>query len=388
MKRAVLCFLLLLLSLAVLAGCGLFPGRRPAPGETGEEEKIEEMTVPVADVDRALEAALARGGRYLIVADETQKLDRLVPGPPRTRVSWNRRALRVSLPEEPPLDSYLAALEEELAAVEAGISGREEGDSQGARVVTLKVGISPEIAGRPIPLVTHELTLIQGKTSPPPQGKLAIIIDDFGGGVAGTAEMMELDVPLTFAVIPYRRASQAEAREARERGYQVLLHMPMEPLNEKLSPGPGAITAGMTPEEIKIAVAAALEEVPGAVGVNNHMGSKVTAREELMLPFLEAVGERGLFFIDSRTTNKSVAAALARQLGIPVAENRLFLDNEKEPESIKKQLRRAAELAREEGEFIAIGHVHPAMVQALREFLPELEGLGVELVFASQLARR
>ena len=143
----------------------------------------------------------------------------------------------------------------------------------------------------------------------------------------------------------------------------------------------------MAPEEIREAVAAALEEVPGAVGVNNHMGSKVTAREELMLPFLEAVGERGLFFIDSRTTNKSVAAALARQLAIPTAENRIFLDNERELESIKAQLRRAAELAREEGEVIAIGHVHPAMAQALQEFVPELEEQGVELVFASQLAR-
>ncbi|HHW55128.1 MAG: divergent polysaccharide deacetylase family protein [bacterium] len=385
MKRAVLSFLLLIIFVTALAGCGLFSGREPE--EPVKEEGEEIVEVPVGEVDRALETALARGDRYIIVADETREQEVLVPGSPPTRLIWNRRVLRVSLPEELPMASYLAALEEELAAVGAEIRKKEEGGTDTALVVTLEVGIRPEVAGREVSLVTHGLTLLQGKAAPPEKGKLAIIIDDFGGGVAGTREMMELEIPLTFAVIPHRNSSQREAQEARERGYQVLLHMPMEPLNEKLPPGPGAITAGMAPEEIREAVAAALEEVPGAVGVNNHMGSKVTAREELMLPFLEAVGERGLFFIDSRTTNKSVAAALARQLAIPTAENRIFLDNERELESIKAQLRRAAELAREEGEVIAIGHVHPAMAQALQEFVPELEEQGVELVFASQLAR-
>ena len=385
MKRAVLSFLLLIIFVTALAGCGLFSGRETE--EPVKEEGEEIVEVPVGEVDRALETALARGDRYIIVADETREQEVLVPGSPPTRLIWNRRVLRVSLPEELPMASYLAALEEELAAVGAEIRKKEEGGTDTALVVTLEVGIRPEVAGREVSLVTHGLTLLQGKAAPPEKGKLAIIIDDFGGGVAGTREMMELEIPLTFAVIPHRNSSQREAQEARERGYQVLLHMPMEPLNEKLPPGPGAITAGMAPEEIREAVAAALEEVPGAVGVNNHMGSKVTAREELMLPFLEAVGERGLFFIDSRTTNKSVAAALARQLAIPTAENRIFLDNERELESIKAQLRRAAELAREEGEVIAIGHVHPAMAQALQEFVPELEEQGVELVFASQLAR-
>ncbi len=385
MKRAVLSFLLLIIFVTALAGCGLFSGQEPE--EPVKEEGEEIVEVPVGEVDRALETALARGDRYIIVADETREQEVLVPGSPPTRLIWNRRVLRVSLPEELPMASYLAALEEELAAVGAEIRKKEEGGTDTALVVTLEVGIRPKVAGREVSLVTHGLTLLQGKAAPPEKGKLAIIIDDFGGGVAGTREMMELEIPLTFAVIPHRNSSQREAQEARERGYQVLLHMPMEPLNEKLPPGPGAITAGMAPEEIREAVAAALEEVPGAVGVNNHMGSKVTAREELMLPFLEAVGERGLFFIDSRTTNKSVAAALARQLAIPTAENRIFLDNERELESIKAQLRRAAELAREEGEVIAIGHVHPAMAQALQEFVPELEEQGVELVFASQLAR-
>jgi polysaccharide deacetylase 2 family uncharacterized protein YibQ len=385
MKRVTTGLLLLsVLFLTVLAGCRLLPGRNPDPGDKGEGEVV---LVPVEEVDRALETALARGGKFIIVDDETRQADMALPGSPRSRVIWNRRALRVSLPGEMPMTSYLTALQEELIAAGAKVADLEEKETAAARVVTLEVEITPEVAGRQVPLVTHELILIQGKSESTQKGKLALIIDDFGGGVAGTREMMDLDIPLTFAVIPHRSKSQKEAQEARERGYQVLLHMPMEPLNEKLSPGPGAITAGMSPDQVREAVAAALAEVPGAIGVNNHMGSRVTAREEIMIPFLEAVGERGLFFIDSRTTNKSVAAALARQLGIPAAENRLFLDNEKEPESIKKQLWRAADLAREQGEVIAIGHVHPAMVQALQEFVAELEGQGVELVFASQLVR-
>jgi len=386
MKRAVLSFLLLIIFVTALAGCGLFSGQEPE--EPVKEEGEEIVEVPVGEVDRALETALARGDRYIIVADETREQEVLVPGSPPTRLIWNRRVLRVSLPEELPMASYLAALEEELAAVGAEIRKKAEGGTDTALVVTLEVGIRPEVAGREVSLVTHGLTLLQGKAAPPEKGKLAIIIDDFGGGVAGTREMMELEIPLTFAVIPHRNSSQREAQEARERGYQVLLHMPMEPLNEKLFPGPGAITAGMPPEEIKIAVAAALEEVPGAVGGNNHMGSLVTRHRGHMTWLMQELKQRGgLFFVDSRTTNRSVAVRVARELGQMHAANGKFLDPEgASVEEIQALVRELVAAAKKNGTAIGICHANrPNTLAALRGMVDYFAQAGVEVVPVTDL---
>lgn len=383
--------MLVIVLLAVnLAGCQLLPWWVRDQQESPEDIHLpvpEELRVETGDLDRALEAALAASGKYLIVADEREELELVLPQSGYSRVVWMRRELKISLPEEVPLDACLARLQAELAGTGGKVLELDEEGTGGARVVMLTLGVKPVVKGQRVTLATHRVTLLQGKPEGLKGGKLALIIDDLGAGVPGTRELMSLDVPLTFAVLPFRPYSRQEAQEARERGFEVLLHLPMEPLNEQLSPGPGAITVDMSPEEVKEAFRAALAQVPEATGVNNHMGSRATAREEIMRPLLEEVQAHGLFFVDSLTSARSVGRLVGRELGVPIAVNRLFLDNQKDVEAIKKQLHRAAAIAVKEGEVVAICHVHPATVRALQEVLPELESRGVELVFVSRLVK-
>jgi polysaccharide deacetylase 2 family uncharacterized protein YibQ len=166
-----------------------------------------------------------------------------------------------------------------------------------------------------------------------------------------------------------------------------MLHMPMEPVNITNDREPVMISAAMSDEQIKDAVVKALASVPGAVGINNHQGSKATADQRVMRAVMAAIKPSSLFFVDSRTTAASVAAATAKQAGIRTAENELFIDNSPDVEAIKTQLRQAIKIALQSGKIVVIGHARPTTAVALDEMLPEIEAAGIRLVFASQLVK-
>ncbi len=225
------------------------------------------------------------------------------------------------------------------------------------------------------------------------ESRLAIVIDDLGYDRAAAEAVFRIELPLTLAVLPHLPYSAATAEEAYRRGFPVLLHLPME------SAEPGAkresieLHAGMTQEEAARMVAAMLETVPHAVGVNNHQGSRATADPALMAALMPVLRERGLFFIDSRTTAESQAYRLARHAGVPAAYRTVFLDDtparpSRAREATLRQLHLAVDEARRQGWAIAIGHPHPSTLEALREFLPGLEAQGVQLVFVSELVRQ
>jgi polysaccharide deacetylase 2 family uncharacterized protein YibQ len=161
----------------------------------------------------------------------------------------------------------------------------------------------------------------------------------------------------------------------------------MEP-EGRADPGPGALAEGMSAGEVARRTRAAIEAVPGAVGVNNHMGSRLTADESTMRAMLGVVAERGLFFVDSRTTPDSVAERVARELGVPTAARDVFLDAEGDASSIAAELERLLELARRQGAAIAIAHPHPATLELLERELPLLKARGFELVPVSYLLER
>lgn len=188
--------------------------------------------------------------------------------------------------------------------------------------------------------------------------RIAIIIDDFGNGMGGTEEMMALPVKFTAAVMPFLRTSKTDAIEAHKRGLDVLVHLPMEPRHGKPSwLGPGAVLASMSDDEIRRRVEAAVDEVPYAVGINNHMGSKVTGDERVMRIVLSVCKERGLFFVDSRTNYRSIVGITAQQMGLPKVENDLFLDDTHTAAHVAKQLKLAGRRAEEQHYCITIGHV-------------------------------
>ncbi|MBE1445185.1 divergent polysaccharide deacetylase family protein [Paenibacillus sp. OAS669] len=188
--------------------------------------------------------------------------------------------------------------------------------------------------------------------------RIAIVIDDLGNGMQGTEEMMTMPFPLTVAVMPFLPTTRQDAERAHQAGHDVLIHLPMEPLkanHEAL--GPGVITTRQSEDEIRQRVLEAITDVPYAVGINNHMGSKATADKRVMKVVLQICKEKGLFFLDSKTNYWSVAAEVGKQVGVPVLENQLFLDDRTSKSSIKKQMRGILDLLKHQDQCIAIGHV-------------------------------
>jgi polysaccharide deacetylase 2 family uncharacterized protein YibQ len=222
---------------------------------------------------------------------------------------------------------------------------------------------------------------------PVPQGRLAIVFDDAGGSLEQVEAIIAIGRPVTVAVLPHLAYSAEVARRARAAGLEVLVHLPLEPDDARKALGPGGITVAMSDAQIHEAVQAALAAVPGAVGINNHMGSRATADRRVMRAVLRAARGAGVFFVDSYTTPRSVVGEVAAEVGVPVATRAVFLDNEDEEAAIAAQVRRAVARARREGSAVAIGHAQrrtPAVVAAM---LHEFDDAGVALVPVSALVR-
>ncbi|WP_438444365.1 divergent polysaccharide deacetylase family protein [Gorillibacterium sp. sgz5001074] len=223
-----------------------------------------------------------------------------------------------------------------------------------------------------------------------PRKKAAIVIDDFGNKMQGTEDMMELPVPFTAAVMPFLPTTKQDAELAHSHGVDVIIHMPMEPVKGKRSwLGPGAITTDLPDDEIRRRVIAAVEDVPYAVGMNNHMGSKATADPRVMRIVLEVCKERNLYFLDSRTSGKSVIGKLCAELGVKTVSNQLFFDEVYTFEHINKQMKRFKTLVDKRDVCIAIGHVGPPGKKTafvLKKSLPDLKDR-VEFVPVSSLVQ-
>jgi len=224
--------------------------------------------------------------------------------------------------------------------------------------------------------------------SPQSQGestRLAILLDDLGSDRAAAEAIFAIPFPLTISVLPNHAHSVEIAEDAHRRGYEVLLHLPMQAAgNEK--PEVQELRPGMAATEVAQLVGQLLQAVPYAVGVNNHQGSQATSDPALMSELMPVLRDRQLFYVDSRTTAATVAFDTAREDGVRSAfRNVPFLDDVAEVAAVRKQLELALRGAREKGEALAIGHPHPATLQALREVLPQAEAQGVHLVFASDL---
>ncbi len=237
--------------------------------------------------------------------------------------------------------------------------------------------IAPLLARR------RETSVRPGK---PQAARLAIIIDDLGYDRGASDALLSLPYPLTVAVLPHLSHSADVAEEAYRRGYQVLLHLPMESNGDEKRENIELRTGTSTSDSARI-LAAMLDTVPHAVGVNNHQGSMATADAALMAALMPALKERDLFFIDSRTTPRTVACDAAHSANVRAASRNVFLDDTQSLEAVKQQLALAVRDARAQGFAIAIGHPHPVTLRALQEFLPEIETYGISLVFVSDLVR-
>lgn len=213
---------------------------------------------------------------------------------------------------------------------------------------------------------------------------IAIVIDDMGYNKKTCEAIIELDLNLSFAFLPYGQYTARQAYRANRLGRDVLLHFPMEATDSKFNPGLGAIAVNMQRDEIRKIFKNNLASVPYAVGINNHMGSRFTEDERVMRIFMESVQGSGLFFLDSRTTQNSVGYEVAKKMAVLTVERDIFLDNVREPRKIMMQLDKLVETARKKGTAIAIGHPYPETLQALREFR-KVSGRQVKMVGIGEL---
>lgn len=218
--------------------------------------------------------------------------------------------------------------------------------------------------------------------------RVAIVIDDLGADLARLKELIEINAPLTMAVLPHLAHSTESAFNAHTAGREVIMHLPMEP--EEIGvhdPGPGALLVSMTDAEVARVIEDDLGTVPYATGVNNHMGSRFTADAERMRAALEVIRDKRMFFLDSRTTPDSVAMSVASDLGIKTAGRSVFLDNTREDAYIEGQINELVRAAGRNGSAIAIGHPYPETVRTLAKVVPNLKSAGVEVVPLSELVR-
>ena len=217
--------------------------------------------------------------------------------------------------------------------------------------------------------------------------KISFIIDDLGYEKEIAQKIIELDFPVTLSILPFLQNSEYIAEEGNKNNQEIMLHLPMEPNNSNIDPGPGAIKSYMSEEEIRQTVRSSIFDFPYVIGVNNHMGSKITENREIMKIILEEIRRYNLFFIDSMTSKNSIAYKLAQEMGVKTAVRSVFLDNKNDMEYIKKQISEAREIALKDGEAIAIGHSRINTFYVLKRMVPELIKTGIEIVPASQLVK-
>lgn len=238
---------------------------------------------------------------------------------------------------------------------------------------------SPQVATAPKPLPAPAIA--------PVGARLAIIIDDLGERSDVLESLKAIARPLTVAILPEHPLSAKIAGEAARAGMEVILHLPLEPYPyPEIDPGPGTLTMTMTAEEITGLMERHLAGFP-VTGVSTHMGSRMTEDRERMGWILEPVKARKLFFVDSLTSNQSVAWRVAQEMGIPTIRRHISLDPELDEATVRRQLLAAGSLAERRGSAIAVGHGHPLTLRLTQEMIRKWEARGIRLVKVSELLR-
>ncbi len=220
----------------------------------------------------------------------------------------------------------------------------------------------------------------------PIKGRIAIVLDDWGYHLDNLRIVDQIKYPFTASILPRLDYSKAVALELHRRGFQVILHLPMEP-HEKVRLEKNTIMASMGEQEIINIIGQDLASINFAVGVSNHMGSKATEDLRTMSIVLSELKRRNIFFLDSFVSPKTVCSVLAAKLHVGFARRDVFLDNREDPEYIKGQIFKLKRKAQMYGQAIGIGHDRRITLEVLKETMPELEKEGYRFVFVSELKK-
>ncbi len=216
---------------------------------------------------------------------------------------------------------------------------------------------------------------------------IAVVIDDLGIDKLRSARAIALRAPLTMAFLPYAPGVAPQAVAARAAGHELIVHVPMEPGDAGADPGPNALLTGLKRADLVRRLEAGLAAIASYVGISNHMGSRFTHDLGSMAVVMEILRERGLLFLDSRTSAATVGAEAARRFAVPYTERDVFLDNEDSLVAIRRQLEVVEDIARRQGHAVALGHPRDATLEALAVWLGEVESRGFALVPLSAIVR-
>lgn len=402
---------LLLLVLAVIAITFYFWPRADKPVPTRPDKLYDvyktgagivvDFTRTAKNIHAVVDTAIKeRHGFVISKLQEERKV-------PRTSVEgsirWHARKIYLRLPEETTLDSFKKQLTGKLLPTKAKILSSSPEVYEGKAYIRLEIGVQDKLENDVVTIITDRLyieDLSKEKTEkqvPPEKSKkdevndkkpkLAFIIDDFGYSQEPITKFVTLDCPITFAVLPYRPFTQLAADSAITAGKQVMIHLPMEPISRAAQSEEITIMADMAPEKIRSIVTLAMKEIPKAIGINNHQGSRATADATVMNEVLQVIKKHNMFFVDSHTHSSSLAFTMAKQMNVATGLNELFLDNQADVEYVKKQIRKGIIIAQNQNQLIAIGHARETTYQAIEQMLPEIHEAGIDIVFVSQLVK-
>lgn len=263
-------------------------------------------------------------------------------------------------------------------------------------VVKAKISFKTQIAVPPVtPPVEHPqpIQAVWQKNAVPPlpasfgMNKIALIIDDLGIVKKNSWPFVKMDAPLTLSFLPYATDLRRMTGAARERGHEIMVHVPMEPRGRE-NPGPHALLTNLSPQEQLERLNYNLSRFDGFVGINNHMGSAFTEDAAAVNRMLGVIKEKGLLVLDSRTSGGSLLAGLASARNIPNVTRDIFLDNQQDEKYILGQLKKLEQQAQKEGHAVGIGHPYPQTLAVLKKWLPTLKDRGIAIVPLSEIVRQ
>ena len=211
--------------------------------------------------------------------------------------------------------------------------------------------------------------------------KIALVIDDLGGERLIARELLQWDIPVTFSILPFTPYAKTIAKEAHQKGKEVILHIPMEPHGyPKVKPGEGGLLEEMNEESLRRQLIKDIEAVPYIKGASNHMGSRLMEDHEKVKIVLSELKRRKLYFLDSRTTPQTVGIHEAQSIGVKTMERSLFIDHSLDEEDIKEKIEKLIRLSLSNGKAIGIGHPHASTIKSIKEMIPKIKEKGIELV--------
>lgn len=385
--------------LAVAAGMFYAFGRSEKDimdNKDSKEKKEVSLLDESIEAQRILDNILLKKTNWQLIEREHGENDVNVAGV-NTSVKIAQRQLAVGVPASTDLQAAGSWLQEKAAAAGlVSISGKDS-KYKDWDAYQVEIGIAVKAGSGKKQFVTDTVYFFHNsnlhgedkdvkKVQEKPEsrkysGKLAVIVDDCGYDMSSVRTLLNTGLPLNFAVLPYKPYSSDVLEMIKSDGRVAMLHLPMEPMDRSaMSEGSSTICTDMSKDKILELTRKAINSLPGVSGVNNHQGSKATADSATMTTVLQELRNQDLFFVDSRTSSKSVARDKAVAMGVPTARNDIFLDNSSDVQAIRKQIYKAMDIAEKNGSAIAICHARPNTAKAWSMYAEEIKNTGIELV--------